>query len=82
MSDANRRRVLRIAPDGTIRTLVADPRLVWVDAMWLDAAGDLWMAAAQLNRTPGLNGGRAAVQYPVAMYRLHVGGGPPRIDHP
>ncbi|MGW4679781.1 L-dopachrome tautomerase-related protein [Micromonospora taraxaci] len=81
LSDVDRRRILTVAPDGSVRTLVADPRLVWADAMWLDAEARLWMPAAQLHLTAGLNGGRSAVDYPVHIYRMPVAAGPPVLDH-
>ncbi|RZT78091.1 major royal jelly protein [Micromonospora violae] len=81
LSDLERRRVLVLAPDRNVRTLVADPRLAWVDAMWLDADARLWMPAAQLHLTAGLNGGVAAVDYPVQIYRMPVEIGPPARDH-
>ncbi|MET8262058.1 L-dopachrome tautomerase-related protein [Micromonospora sp. NPDC005205] len=81
LSDLERRRVLVLAPDRSVRTLVADPRLAWVDAMWLDADARLWMPAAQLHLTAGLNGGVAAVDYPALIYRMAVEIGPPARDH-
>ncbi|MFG2050451.1 SMP-30/gluconolactonase/LRE family protein [Micromonospora sp. NPDC048935] len=81
LSDLERRRVLVLAPDRSVRTLVADPRLAWVDAMWLDAEARLWMPAAQLHLTAGLNGGVPAVEYPVQLYRIPVEIGPPARDH-
>ncbi|WP_433318827.1 SMP-30/gluconolactonase/LRE family protein [Micromonospora sp. CA-269861] len=81
LSDVERRRVLVLAPDRSVRTLVADPRLAWVDAMWLDGDARLWMPAAQLHLTAGLNGGHAAVDYPVQIYRMPVEAGPPASDH-
>ncbi|MFG3642784.1 SMP-30/gluconolactonase/LRE family protein [Micromonospora sp. NPDC047762] len=81
LSDLERRRLLVLAPDRSVRTLVADPRLAWVDAMWLDADARLWMPAAQLHLTAGLNGGVAAVDYPARIYRMPVEIGPPARDH-
>ncbi|WP_433554182.1 L-dopachrome tautomerase-related protein [Micromonospora zamorensis] len=81
LSDVAHRRVLAIAPDRSVRTLVTDARLVWVDAMWLDADARLWMPAAQLHLTAGLNGGRSAVDYPVHIYRMSVQVGPSPLDH-
>lgn len=46
--------LLRITRDGAVGTLVSDPRLVWVGAMWIDSGGILWMSAAQLNLTHGM----------------------------
>ncbi|MCQ8239764.1 L-dopachrome tautomerase-related protein [Rhizosaccharibacter radicis] len=73
LSDVNSKRILAIAPDGRMHTILSDPRLVWVDAMWLDDKGRLLMPAAQLNRTAGLNGGRDAVRQPITLYGMALG---------
>ncbi|GJE39094.1 SMP-30/gluconolactonase/LRE family protein [Methylobacterium persicinum] len=76
-SDTDALRILKIAPDGSTRTLVQDPRLIWVDAMWIDDDGGLWIPAAQMNRTPAMNGGEAsAVKFPTTVYRLQIGAKP------
>lgn len=36
VSDIDRQLILKIAPDRSISTLIHDPRLLWVDAMWID----------------------------------------------
>jgi hypothetical protein len=41
--------------------------------MWIDDEGRLWMPAAQLNRTPGLNQGKDAVDWPVRLYSIALG---------
>ncbi|MBB2203402.1 hypothetical protein HLH28_17855 [Gluconacetobacter tumulisoli] len=81
LSDTNRRRILRIGQDRRIEPLVADSRLVWSDAMWLDRTGWLWIPATQQNLTHGFQGGRQSVQYPVWLFKIHVGVGPPSNDH-
>jgi sugar lactone lactonase YvrE len=81
LSDPDRRRILRIMPDRRVETLVTDPRLVWVDAMWIDGDGWLWLPAAQLNLTSGLDEGRRRVDYPVWIYRLRIGARPAPNDH-
>lgn len=73
LSDTDESRILTISPDGKIATLFADPRLAWVDAMWIDDSGDLLLPAAQLNRTAGLNGGKDTVERPITLYRYHIG---------
>lgn len=75
-SDTDGLRILAIAPDGAVSTLVRDPRLVWGDAMWIDAAGGLWIPAAQMNRAPIMNGGRSAIRFPTTIYRLEIGAKP------
>lgn len=77
-SDTDRLRILRVAPDGTVTTLIEDPRLVWGDAMWLDEDGGLWIPAAQMNRTKAMNGGVDRVAYPTTIYRLALGAKPLR----
>jgi sugar lactone lactonase YvrE len=78
-SDTDGLRILKIAPDGTVSTLVQDPRLVWVDAMWIDEQGGLWIPAAQMNRTPAMNGGEAsAVKFPTVIYRMQIDAKPLR----
>ncbi len=79
--DSNGRRILKIAPDRTVTTLIADPRLIWVDAMWIDTKGTLWIPANQQNLSRGFTGGKNEVQYPVAIYTMKVDARPSPIDH-
>lgn len=81
LSDVEHRQILTIMPDRQVDTLLADPRLIWGDAMWIDSSGNLWIPAAQLNRTPGLAGGAEAVDYPVWIYKLKIDASPPANDH-
>ena len=69
------------APDGTVSSLIEDPRLLWLDAMWNDATGRLWMPAAQINRLALFQGGTSRVRYPVEVFILQVGAEPPPNDH-
>jgi sugar lactone lactonase YvrE len=73
-SDTNKCMIRRITPAGRIETVLADSRLVWVDAMWIDEDGRLLMPASQLNRTPPLNGGRDATRPPFTIFAadLHL----------
>lgn len=81
VSDTQHDAVLKVTPDGKVTTLVKDPRLVWVDAMWITADGRLWMPAAQIDRTPNFNGGKTDVQYPMTVFTVDIGNGPPLNDH-
>ncbi len=72
-SDTDRSRILTVSPDGKIATLIADRCLAWPDAMWISDQGELLMAASQLNRTAGLNGGHDTVRPPVMVYALPLG---------
>jgi sugar lactone lactonase YvrE len=81
VSDTDQLSVLRLTPDGTRTTVVRDPRLVWVDAMWIDADGRLWMPAAQLNRMAPFNGGVDRVAKPLRVFTLDIGAKPAPNDH-
>ena len=81
-SDTNAERILKITPDKQVTTLVADPRLQWSDAMWIDAEGFLWLPVSQQNRTPGFDRGKLEVDYPVWIYELQIGARPAPNDHP
>jgi sugar lactone lactonase YvrE len=82
VSDTDQLRVIKITPERKISTLIQDSRLLWVDAMWIDDTGDLWMPAAQLNRMVPFQGGTSKVDFPVHVYKLPIGQMPPRNDHP
>ena len=64
--------IKRRAPDGTITTLVSDPRLHWVDAAFIDADRNIWFPAAQLDRAPPFNGGISRRVEPVTLFRYHL----------
>ena len=78
VSDTDRSRILTVSPTGEISTLVGDPRLAWVDAMWIDDEGKLWLPAAQLDRIAGFNHGKDAVRWPVTLYSIAIGAKPVR----
>ncbi|KAK3082155.1 hypothetical protein LTS18_001995 [Coniosporium uncinatum] len=80
-SDTDSQRIIKIAPNGTMTTLVQDPRLLWVDAMWIDTQQRLWMPAAQLNRGIPFNNGTTRIVKPLYVYTIDIGVGPPAIDH-
>ncbi|KAF2765303.1 major royal jelly protein [Teratosphaeria nubilosa] len=81
-SNTDNQSVLRIYPNGTMTTLVQDPRLLWVDAMWVDSQGLLWMPCPQLNRGVSYNNGTSKIVKPLNIFTLDIGVGPPANDHP
>lgn len=81
VSDTDHTAVLKITPAGAITTLVQDPRLIWVDAMWITPDGRLWMPAAQMSHTPDFNHGKLDVHYPMQVFTTQIGNGPPANDH-
>ena len=81
-SDVDHQLILKIDPNGKEEVLIQDARLEWVDAMWIDNQGYLFMPAAQLNRMAPFNDGVDKVQYPVSVYKMNIGVKPPPSDHP
>lgn len=81
VSDCDHDAVLKVSPAGKAETFVQDPRLVWVDAMWITPDGRLWMPAAQIDRTPSFDDGKSEVHHPMQVFTVQIGNGPPRSDH-
>jgi hypothetical protein len=67
--DSLKRRTL----DGTISTIVQDPRLHWVDAPFIDADRVIWLPVPQLDRVALFHGGKSHVKRPVQLFRLQLG---------
>ena len=80
-SDTDNQSILKIYPNGTKTLLCQDPRLLWVDAMWIDTQKRLWMPAAQLNRGEPFNNGTSYVVPPLHVFTIDIGVGPSPIDH-
>ncbi|MBB4097957.1 L-dopachrome tautomerase-related protein [Sphingomonas kyeonggiensis] len=59
-------------PAGVVSVIIQDPRLHWVDAMFITKDGRLLMPAAQLDRVGLFNGGRSWVQWPVSLFALDL----------
>ena len=77
--DADHQRVTRVTPDGRAETVVEDKsRLHWGDAMYIDDAHNLWIPAAQMERTPGMNHTLTTVEWPIKIYKLRIDAGPVR----
>lgn len=67
-SDLATHSVKRCTSDGTITTLVQDPRLHWVDAMTIDDQHRLWLPVPQLDRAPPFHGGKSQVEWPIRLF--------------
>lgn len=71
VSDVDHLKILKITPDGHGSTYIADPRLIWADAMWITAQGALWIPAIQLDRTASFQrDGTSRVALPVHIYAI------------
>ncbi|KIM95824.1 hypothetical protein OIDMADRAFT_133813 [Oidiodendron maius Zn] len=81
VSDTDRFAIYTIAPNGTRSVLVQDPRLSWIDAMWIDSTGRLWMPSSQFNRAAFLNNGTSRFSEPFHVYVMDLDVRPSPIDH-
>ncbi|WP_067505857.1 L-dopachrome tautomerase-related protein [Actinoplanes sp. TFC3] len=70
--------VLRRRPDGTMETLVHDPRLLWPDTMSV-AGGYVYVTANQLHRQADYRGGQDQRKYPYSLFRTPIDAGPVRL---
>jgi len=73
-SDLAHDSIKRRAADGSITTVVQDPRLHWTDALFLDAHDVLWLPVPQLDRAPAFNGGTSRIQFPVQLFTFPLSG--------
>ena len=81
-SDTDKHRIVTIDTEGHQSILVQDPRLLWVDSMWIDGQGYLYMPAAQLDRMAPFNGGVSKLKLPISIYKMKIDSKPPSNDHP
>ncbi|MEP9380112.1 L-dopachrome tautomerase-related protein [Aquabacter sp. CN5-332] len=63
----------RRAPDGTVTTIIRDPRLHWVDAPFIDEAGAMWLPVPQMDRVALFNAGTPKTRWPIQLFRIDLG---------
>jgi sugar lactone lactonase YvrE len=71
--------ILRRKQDGSLETLVSDPRLLWPDTLSLADDGKLYAIANQLHRQARFNGGRDLREQPYLLVRVKTDGKPVRL---
>lgn len=81
VSDTDSQRIIKVDQSGKKTLVVQDPRLLWIDAMWIDSNQKLWMPAAQLNRGTPFGNGEVNLTKPLHAFTLDIGVGPSPIDH-
>jgi len=67
-------------PDGTLETLVHDPRLLWPDTLCLALDGYLYVIANQLHRGAGFNAGTDRRERPYSLFRIATGASPVSLE--
>ncbi|KXT01923.1 hypothetical protein AC578_2551 [Pseudocercospora eumusae] len=81
VADIDSQRIIKVDPSGKKTLVVQDPRLLWIDAMWIDSEKKLWMPAAQLNRGTPFGNGKVNITKPLHAFTIDIGVGPSAIDH-
>jgi sugar lactone lactonase YvrE len=76
LTDGEHNAILRRLPDGTVETLVHDPRLLWPDTMSVAADGHLYVTANQLYRQAKYCEGEDLRRKPYSLFRTRVDAGP------
>ena len=71
LDDVENDSVLSLDPQRRLTTLIRDPRLHWADAPFLQG-GVLTLPVPQLDRAAVFHHGHSQIQYPVALYALHL----------
>ncbi|MEL6977326.1 MAG: L-dopachrome tautomerase-related protein [Pseudomonadota bacterium] len=69
-TDLERNAVSRLEADGSIRVVVADPRLSWPDAIGFARNGDFYVTTPQFHRLGAFNAGVDASEPPFGVFRL------------
>jgi len=76
ITDYEHNAIRRLNGDGTIETLVQDPRLLWPDTLALASDGYLYVTANQLHRQPVFHNGQDLRQKPYHLFRTPVNARP------
>ncbi|UCC73687.1 MAG: gluconolaconase [Gemmatimonadota bacterium] len=76
LTDYEDNAVLVWTADGTMATVVHDPRLLWPDTMALAVDGYLYIIANQLHRGAAFNRGVDGRERPYGLFRVAVSAGP------
>ncbi len=71
--------ILREGVDGSLETLVHDPRVLWPDTLSVARDGHLYFTANQLHRQARYNNGKDLRQKPYVLFRVRIDGGPVRL---
>jgi sugar lactone lactonase YvrE len=74
LSDYEHNAIRRWTPDGSVLTLVHDPRVLWPDTLSLAADGYLYFTANQIERQPPFHNGQDLRKKPYVLFRLKVDG--------
>lgn len=65
-----------ILPNGDMKTVVYDPRVLWPDTLSIGTDGYLYFTANQLHRQAAYNNGKDGRIKPYSLFRVKIGAGP------
>ena len=80
LTDYEDNALLARRPDGTLETVLHDPRLLWPDTLSVGADGFLYVTANQLHRQPKFHRGGDLREKPYALFRVRIGAGPVALE--
>ena len=72
LMDLERRAIWQQKPDGSLRLVIRDERIIWGDASDVSADGFLYVPMSQNNRIPGFNNNVNQVEKPYRMYKIKI----------
>jgi sugar lactone lactonase YvrE len=72
LTDSPDKSIRYVTPNGQLKTLVQDDRLLWPDSFGIGTDGYLYVTAAQIQRTRRYNNGTDRVDYPFRLYRVKL----------
>lgn len=70
LSNINESAVSRLLHDGTVETLVSDPRLQWPDTFTQGPDGTMYITASHINDAPQFNQGKSARTEPYTVFKF------------
>lgn len=79
ITDYENNAIHRRSPNGTIDTLVHDPRILWPDTLALSKDAHLYFTANQLHRQPNFHEGKDLREKPYSLFRIQVDAQPVQL---
>ncbi|MEH2247782.1 L-dopachrome tautomerase-related protein [Nostoc sp.] len=64
--------ILRHLPDGTLETVVHDPRVIWPNCLFVAQDGYLYFTVDQWNRNPTYHNGQDLREKPYVLFRISI----------
>jgi sugar lactone lactonase YvrE len=61
-----------LTPNGILKRLVKDERLIWPDSFGIGSDGFLYLSSSQMHRLPKYNDGKDKVEYPYRVYKVKL----------